>query len=86
MSTKLLFVLAILLTCLHAAEAQQPRTIPLIGFIAITSSAAAGQNLEAFRQGLRELGLELQNRSKTKRRDFGQKEGRRALRPSRIKR
>ena len=41
--------------CLRA-EAQQPKKVPRIGFVAMTSAAAGGQNLEAFRQGLRDLG------------------------------
>jgi putative ABC transport system substrate-binding protein len=38
------------------AEAQEPKKIPQIGFIAMTSPVGGGQNLEAFRQGLRDLG------------------------------
>jgi ABC-type uncharacterized transport system substrate-binding protein len=46
----------LLLVCLHIAEAQQPNRIPRIGFVAMSSSATGGQNLQAFRLGLREFG------------------------------
>jgi putative tryptophan/tyrosine transport system substrate-binding protein len=39
-----------------ATEAQPPQTIPRIGFLAVTSLAAIAARIEAFRQGLRELG------------------------------
>jgi len=38
------------------AQAQQPKKIAKIGYLAGTTPAAAAQNIEAFRQGLRELG------------------------------
>jgi putative ABC transport system substrate-binding protein len=38
------------------AEAQQAKKVPRIGFISPSSSATAGPRLEAFRQGLRDLG------------------------------
>src|SRR4030095_15756511 len=40
------------------AEAQQPAKIPRIGFLTgtTTSSTSSGPNIEAFRQGLRDLG------------------------------
>jgi ABC-type uncharacterized transport system substrate-binding protein len=38
------------------AAAQLPQTIPRIGFLAVTSLAAIAARVEAFRQGLRELG------------------------------
>jgi ABC-type uncharacterized transport system substrate-binding protein len=38
------------------AEAQQPTKIPLVGFISPSSSSTAGPNLEAFRNGVRNLG------------------------------
>ena len=40
----------------NLVEAQQPARVPRIGFISPSSSSAAGRNLEALRQGLRELG------------------------------
>src|SRR3972149_9263714 len=39
-----------------AAEAQQAKKIAKIGLLAPSPPAAAAQNIEAFRQGLRELG------------------------------
>ena len=38
------------------AEAQQPTKIPRIGFLAAVSPSAVSDRIEAFRQGLRELG------------------------------
>jgi len=38
------------------AEAQQPKKIPRIGFLGVVPASAAGGRIEAFRQGLRELG------------------------------
>ena len=53
--------MALLLTLLSLlavplAAAQQPQTIPRIGFLAVTSLSAIAARIEAFRQGLRELG------------------------------
>lgn len=45
-----------LLTAPLAAEAEQPRKVARIGFLSPGSPAAAPKLLEAFRQGLRELG------------------------------
>jgi putative ABC transport system substrate-binding protein len=45
-----------LLLFLDFAIAQQPRKLVRIGFVAGTSSSSGTQNLEALRQGLRELG------------------------------
>ena len=39
-----------------AAEAQQPKKVPRIGFLSSTSASAILSRTEAFRQGLRELG------------------------------
>src|SRR5262245_105076 len=38
------------------AESQQPKKIPRIGFLGASSPSAISARLEAFRQGLRELG------------------------------
>ena len=38
------------------AEAQQPKKVPRIGFLAAVSPSANSARVEAFRQGLRELG------------------------------
>ena len=52
---------ALALACFHPAEAQQPKKIPSIGYLANTASGTRGQ-IDAFRQGLRELGrIEGQN-------------------------
>ncbi len=47
-----LFVLA----SVHLADAQQPKKVPRIGFLTSTSPSATSARVEAFRQGLRELG------------------------------
>ena len=41
---------------LLSAEAQQPKKVPRIGFLAAASPSAISARVEAFRQGLRELG------------------------------
>ena len=38
------------------AEAQQPTKVPRIGFLGSVSRSANSERMEAFRQGLRELG------------------------------
>ena len=45
-----------LLAVAVTAEAQQPTKIPRIGFLSAASSSAIAARVEAFRQGLRELG------------------------------
>ena len=50
-------LLAILsLSLLHPAEAQQSKKVPRIGFLTPASPSANAARIEAFRQGLRELG------------------------------
>jgi putative tryptophan/tyrosine transport system substrate-binding protein len=39
-----------------AAEAQQPKTVPRIGFVSVNVPAVMSARTEAFRQGLSELG------------------------------
>jgi len=58
MSTKLLlFLLGLLiLSFVHLADAQQPTKVPQIGFLATVSPSIISDRVEAFRQGLRELG------------------------------
>jgi putative ABC transport system substrate-binding protein len=48
--------LAALLFHVPSVEAQQLKKIPRLGFISMSSSSAGGQNLEALRLGLRDLG------------------------------
>jgi ABC-type uncharacterized transport system substrate-binding protein len=56
MNPKLFWLLtAFLLASIHPAEAQQPGKIARIGFLSNSSSAFPGR-IEAFRQGLRDLG------------------------------
>jgi putative tryptophan/tyrosine transport system substrate-binding protein len=51
------FVLCTMLFALWLpAEAQQPKKIPRIGFLAAVSPSATSDRTDAFRQGLRELG------------------------------
>jgi len=44
------------LASVHPAEAQQPKNIARIGYVFGSTPAATAHNIEAFRQGLRELG------------------------------
>ena len=50
----------LLITCVlgwaAVAQAQQPKKIPRLGYLAAVSASADAPRLEAFRQGLRELG------------------------------
>jgi putative tryptophan/tyrosine transport system substrate-binding protein len=53
----ILYLLPILiLAAFHIAEAQQPKKVPRIGFLASRSPSSLFSETEAFRQGLRELG------------------------------
>jgi putative tryptophan/tyrosine transport system substrate-binding protein len=47
---------SLLLTSSSSAEAQQPKKVPRIGFLVAGSPSATSGRIEAFRQGLRELG------------------------------
>jgi ABC-type uncharacterized transport system substrate-binding protein len=48
--------------CGAVAQAQQPKKVPRVGYLAAVSAAADAPRLEAFRQGLRDLGyIEGQN-------------------------
>src|SRR5882724_8905246 len=40
----------------HLAAAQQPKKVPRLGYLSSTSPSAGSSRIEAFRQGLRELG------------------------------
>jgi ABC-type uncharacterized transport system substrate-binding protein len=51
----ILFVAALLAVAV-IAEAQQPKKVPRIGFLSAFSSSSDRERVEAFRQGLRELG------------------------------
>jgi len=47
----------LLLSCVHLAEAQQPKKIPRIGYLSGAGDPSnPGPNVEAFRRGLQELG------------------------------
>jgi len=48
--------LVLILASVTRNEAQQPKKIPRIGFLAATSPSVEAARIEAFRQGLRELG------------------------------
>ena len=52
----LLVIFVTLAACGAVVEAQQPTKIARIGFLAATSPSAISARVEAFRQGLRELG------------------------------
>jgi putative ABC transport system substrate-binding protein len=59
MKAKILVYLlpALILATIHLVEAQQPTKVPRIGFLSAVSSASIPRNrIEAFKQGLRELG------------------------------
>jgi ABC-type uncharacterized transport system substrate-binding protein len=47
---------AVLFALCSSAEAQQPKKIAKVGFFLASTPAAAAHNVEAFRQGMRELG------------------------------
>jgi putative ABC transport system substrate-binding protein len=47
---------AMLLALCFSAQAQQPRKVPRIGLLFSVSASSAADRIEAFRQGLRELG------------------------------
>ncbi len=51
-----ILVVVVLLALGVTTEAQQPQKIPLIGYLNATSLSAQLARIEAFRQGLRELG------------------------------
>ena len=51
-----ILVAVVLLAVGVIAEAQQPKKVPRIGFLGGASPAALSARIEAFRQGLRELG------------------------------
>jgi putative ABC transport system substrate-binding protein len=46
----------ILLTTISIAEAQQPKSVSRIGYLSVLSPSSDSTRIEAFRQGLRELG------------------------------
>jgi putative ABC transport system substrate-binding protein len=54
--TLVLFVTTVILAFVPIAEAQQPKKVPRIGFQSAASPSANAARIEAFRQGLRELG------------------------------
>jgi putative ABC transport system substrate-binding protein len=47
---------ALILAIIHLAEAQQPKKVPRIGYLGATSRSTNPARIEAFRQGLSELG------------------------------
>jgi len=51
-----LTVCAMLLALSSPSQAQQPKNVPQIGFLGFTSLSGIAARIEAFRQGLRELG------------------------------
>jgi len=53
---RLISVIVTLVSCGAIAEAQQPKKVPRIGFLGAASPSANAARIEAFRQGLRELG------------------------------
>src|SRR5262249_26618313 len=55
-SAGVLVLLVFLVGCVGMAEAQQPKKVPRIGYLNATSPSVKPTRIEAFRQGLRELG------------------------------
>ena len=53
---RFLAVLFVLALC-SSAEAQQPKKVPTVGFLALGSASSDSPNREAFRHGLAQLGL-----------------------------
>jgi putative ABC transport system substrate-binding protein len=51
-----LLLATVFLTTVPAAQAQQPKRIPKIGLLSASTPSAVATRIEAFRQGLRELG------------------------------
>jgi putative ABC transport system substrate-binding protein len=49
-------IIATLIGCVGMAHTQQPTKVPRIGYLTATSLSAIAARVEAFRQGLRELG------------------------------
>jgi len=49
-------IATLILAYVHLAGAQQPKKVPRIGFLGFTSLSGIAARIEAFRQGLRELG------------------------------
>ncbi len=49
-------VVVLILAFFHLSEAQQPKKVPRIGFLGGTAPSTVAARVEAFRQGLRELG------------------------------
>ena len=52
----LVFLCALLFAFSFPVEAQQPKKVPRIGFLLAPARSAVAESLDAFRQGLRELG------------------------------
>jgi putative ABC transport system substrate-binding protein len=46
----------VILAFVHPAEAQQSKKVSRIGYLSVSSPSAMAGRIEAFRQGLRELG------------------------------
>jgi ABC-type uncharacterized transport system substrate-binding protein len=56
MNVRRLALSAVLFAFCATTEAQQPKNVPRIGFLGATSPSTISTRVEAFRQGLRELG------------------------------
>ncbi len=49
-------MIGFVLASIHFAEAQQPKKIPLVGYVSSNTPSSPGPLLGSFRQGLRDLG------------------------------
>ena len=58
MSRKIVVALVatVILVSVHFVDAQQPAKVPRIGYLSAASASSEASWLEAFREGLRELG------------------------------
>ena len=54
--TIIVLLIGLALASVHAAEAEQEKKVPRIGLLVASSSSFYSSRIEAFRQGLRELG------------------------------
>jgi len=52
----IILLVGLTLASVHPAEAQQPKKVPRIGYLSGTSYSANSARVDAFKQGLRELG------------------------------
>jgi len=52
----IVLMIGLILASVHLVEAQQPKRVPRVGYLGASSPSAITASIEAFRQGLSELG------------------------------